>query len=1268
MESDDIDSCIMDSESFNEQPECTDENMDESETLEPIPDEAETDAEFEIEPQECSSLSSEEESCEVALTVSIALAIPNAARDDDSVTVNVNDTDKTKKKQKKVICPNTVVEAPKAQGYYHIEYNLLPHDPEPTKVDLVMFGLAAKLYKGNRAKVLKPWVEDDKTWLTWSQVVRLKATKDMLIKLLRHKVTFRVWDTKDHVSATAKHDRPKAFRLPTDKSDSPELFNCRKMVLRMRNNYGKEGCKGRAQTRKQSVVPTDMRTFPDITKVEPKLSNADMSAHEKQSSATAIIQPADQGRDQDSPTAELRWPQESDRSSSRVSGPRERDRATSNMCFSKKFHQRRHTAITRTSLAHTLAHTDYVKKNGVASAELSFIYLLAGEMSLTGSMASRSRGVLQGMCNLSLDRPLISGEMKTALNPLVITIHSATHLPSTPVSLHELEDNCEPVYCRYKFHNMKPHRTKGYEHSSSIYFKDVNVIFAGLIRPGELVEYLQGPPLQIEVHDRDMHGDRTLPKSFDVFGRTPQDGFMSSVAQISSKAITHNPFESAKPQHPHGVARLSFAELLNGQRFLRYNLPICGSPSVQFLGRDKTLFERKMLDPRNNSSNSDYGDASDVMPVGHYLQSNSHLKVQVEIACPLNTATTTEAECPFSRIVFIMKNDDGNGEALTRLRAEIVRVNSAALQVKSKIEEVKQRALTFRKVSTEEVESRKLDFLTGFHLLDKNMHLFVIEGLRAGAVKGLWNMPLAKSDGVDKPQITIMYNSALGFSKRLYDCLDVGFCPIHLHEPLQDIMRRPLLYVRDMVPHLCFQGLSRLTQLCQTKTMKEVLRNDLLPTADMVLSISKEFGSLPEKAQKVLKEIVRSATGEQEKSKVRVQRSFSPLVNHNKEYEERLKLVAAQKLRGDTKNFVQANRDEVRRASLELNRPKTVVVVAEVPEGKTAHNYSSQALNSTEQAKKLLRKELAKAPSQRYTYSQEFLSAMFEPFDVESERKASQAMSSQARPSPMGFSFPGFSSSIECNEHPKMPDEPRIEELRKPWRENILHGNTLRPTLSRTRWPWEWRSEDFELYSRPPPVFQPKPPVTIHLSGDLLVQEQQEAAQAQYTRWLEKILPGRHSPDSHKIPSFKAHMKKDGLDKLSPILKDKPRKITLIKRRTFWETPTSVSPPHLSEVANRERQKRVQLALHQSDPEENTSSHSAGQFKNDKPFRGYWRAHSFRHKRTPLPLKEGELDVFRFQSRREPAATMPRLKAHAGPTVGHIIETSTHASVVLHVH
>lgn len=61
-------------------------------------------------------------------------------------------SEKTKKGPKKE--PSNV-EAPRAEGYYCIEYNMLPDEPKPIRADLVMFGkvTAAKLYMANETKV-----------------------------------------------------------------------------------------------------------------------------------------------------------------------------------------------------------------------------------------------------------------------------------------------------------------------------------------------------------------------------------------------------------------------------------------------------------------------------------------------------------------------------------------------------------------------------------------------------------------------------------------------------------------------------------------------------------------------------------------------------------------------------------------------------------------------------------------------------------------------------------------------------------------------------------------------------------------------------------------------------------------------------------------------------------------------------------------------------------------------------------------------------------
>ncbi|XP_036840276.1 uncharacterized protein cfap92 [Oncorhynchus mykiss] len=1238
-------------------------------------------------PDDLTSTNSKDGSHVVKWTVSIVIAIPKG-EEPCPVGEAMVLVEKAKKKPKRVLSGG-VVEAPKAQTYYRIEYNMLPGDQDPVKVDLVMFGLAAKIYMENETKVLKPWLEGDQVWLGWSQSVKVRVTRELLIKLVSHKITFKIWDTKDRVSAKARYDRPKTFRLPQAKpGEDNDLGGIKSMVYKLRTMFEKKNPRTRSSNKRGDALSTDFKRFSELNcvTVEPKASTTEVSSSAALNTGSLVSDTEQCGAR--SGEQDL---QSVDSKSAKPDGPveqeKEKDSASSKPAQKKSALDQSSKAVKETSKTtippmkagsvkdklvvprkkalvkstqETASHIEHIRRNGVASLELSYIYLLAGDRCLTDCLETYSSGVYEGLCNITLDRPLISEKLKAELNPLVITILSASSLPSSPVPFHVLEEKCVPVYCQYQFHNTSKHRTKGQEHRTNVYFNDVNVIMTGLLSPGELLEVLRGPPLEIEVHDRDRKLEK-VSTSPALFGTYPNDDKLSSVVPVSGKRTNHHPFrENSKHYDPCGLAKLNLNDLLQGQRSLKVNLPIRCSPPPQLLSSERSDWERKMA----SMPGTEGVDGQEQQP-GHYFDANSQLKVHVEIACPLTGgggASDRAWECPFGRIIYLFKY--ANVPVMSRLRAELLRINAVAFHLEDQSEETVERALSCYKMAAPERESRDLDVVTGFHLLDKQIHLFVLEGLKHKGVRRLWETVSIQLTGGEEDQVMVLYNSGLSFSKRLYTRLDVSFTPIHLHQPLETIMRQPLVYVRDMVPHTCFQAMSRLSLLVQLRKMKDVVQNNLFPSAEMVLSMTKEFGAVhPGRWQQRL---LGSGAAEVDVLLHHGSENTQCHVDtHNAPYLQWKHYLSNQQMNKLTKDFIQANIAEVQQASLQLQRARPAVVLAPLDDEKHSIQTTTQSLG------------------QRWPYNQQYHSATVDPQEVEAERKAREAQRRAAWRTHDGFLYPGFRSSIEANEHPKHPDEARRDELKKPWRENVLHGNTQRPTLpQRDIRPWLHRYNDMELYITPPPVLSPVPPVTIHLAGERLQREQLQGAQSQYYRWLRKVLPDAgHTPEpncSHvRVPQFSCHMGGADPGKLHDILKDRPMKYSLRKPGLTLKPMPVLSVLQQPQQVSRSGRMAVVREESSSFAPGPFPDHSLSWDKNTIPrqpshynkyhFTEFLRQRSFQYKRSAPPLTDKERRIHVFQKHPAPYDTRQTARTSQSQPAQSIVETRTYRDVTLHI-
>ncbi|XP_026576708.1 uncharacterized protein KIAA1257 homolog [Pseudonaja textilis] len=1069
--------------------------------------------------------------------------------------------------------------------FYHMEYFLLPNDIEPRKLDLVLFGPVAKLFldtesrpgtpKDERSKskkpstlnisVVKPWLENDQIWISWNHSIEINITNEFLIKLREHSIKLRLWDLKEKVCSKARFCKLKSS-LPL--SDQGEFEgNVKNMVLYQRQFLESNEAKP-SVTKVKPVTPfVRKRTADALSAVSKRMENGSKASDQKYPRKFSFSQPAKpdeltrslsavsfngsiESSFKEKTIQDFKVIKQKHRTSlsgkhsalTKIDGSKSpsdrKERAStgesflhsekrrpsqkSNILSEKKAKQ----AAQRTADKEAAALAAQARKFGIAALQLDLVPLLAGEYYTASRWEDNSPKLNEAYLGFAIDKPIMSEKHKRDLNPMIIKIKSAKCLPNTPVPVEELQRTCLPVYCKYTFYKMCPHYTQGRNHGTDVFFKDINVILVGALDPGEFNEYLRGPPLEIEVHDRDKKME-DLKMTPSLFGEEPEDSKLSDISTVTSRYMVQNTITAKENIHsPYGIAKINLNDLLLGEKTLNFCAPI-HSCSIQ---------DTSLSYGQNTSPGAKKTDDSQVvqLSIGHYINAESYLKVRVEISVPLGPPEEEDAAaayCPYGCIIYLF--DYNNTSLLYYLMQQITEINSEAFLLDSYPIDTTQKSLHTlklnQKLSLEEIS--RLNIITGFHIIDGSIHLLILEGFRNKAIKRMWNKKIDRLHETEHGRLQIFYNSHLSFHKRLYIDLEAILLHIRLCKPLSSLMKQPLIYIRDMVPQPCFEALSRLDFICHSKKLREVVHYNLLPSSEMITTLSQEFGVPLTKADMYVREPpeVLETNNKMEKHSSMRQYGYSHLDNYNKKYVLRKKEQESQA----PHNYIQTNIEYVNFLNeiLEREIPRTIRAF---PFGENAiFNYSSQTLNSAEIAKKLLQQEMAKMPGKRFAYN-EYLSGMFDPVDEDSILKERIQQSKKLWLYPGGFSYPGFKSTADCNKHPRRPDEARVIELREKWQENFFNANFMKPVLDRDRWRWDKRDADFELYRKP--VFQNPAPDT---------HREEPTIQAYFNTALKVH---RCCPATELISSGpKASCQ---IARLQGLLKDKPVKLSL-KMQSF---------------------------------------------------------------------------------------------------------------------
>jgi len=1102
----------------------------------------------------------------VTINVSIALAFPPPS------PANARVLEELVRKGKKTL------DAPKPVYYFHVEYELVP-TMGVVEADIVTYAIGAKIFTEDDSKVVRTWFDGDMMWVTWEMEHELLVSEKEAELLHHHKAQVKICNGKDVISKKALSDKPKAFRIPgTFDSDSVkglvEKISSTWMVNQPKQtSYLKINSDLTLDASKQIVAPDD----------------SDEDEPTKYRRSLAVLA----GISQKGNTSPDMIKKRSGKSNSKIRFEEEALKKQLNKAYSKSTSKPKLSKTSKTSkssLTLPLVPEPEVEQFGQIELDVKYENLFTGEREATFRCESPFRPMCDAYVQIALDKNLLPTGLERKLNPMVVTLRSVKNLPCNPSSYEKLNEDCLPVYCKYNFMDSDFITTTGYNHSTNVYFDDTRVFFLGKYNQAELRQFIQQNKFKICVHDRDQK-EKELKNEASLFGeeytdynttgskRKSKNGKNSqrlSKKSKENKGVTRNkktdslidkasPADSLMPDLNffayHGIATVNLDGLLQGRTNLHYETTVLPSSAPEFTGKKTRHFRKEKTALQCEDSGCDVTSmklcameqklASMPLPCGEYISNGTYLKIHVKVCRPLVVGSEKaqrmlpekNQEDVFGRIVLMFEYN--NKTFLNKLDKYITNVNARALNLHQFDHHIAEAALNTYKLTDEDKTSKTLDILTGFHLIDGQIHLFILEGLQNAAIKNLLNdLPREKSRE-DEWMIEV-HDSSITYNKRIYEKLDVNLTRIRLYQSLSSVVRQPLLYVRDILPKPCLDCLLKLDQMTKMHRLRDMTSSGVFPSYEMIVSLNEELGVAV--TYEDFEDHQDEADDSESESKVSKQEvHLRSILKKSTEYEyseEMQRSIAHFHSNKPALNHIENNINEVRRISIENSLKSNHMKNRLRFINGGSHNYSSQRKNTNELSKNMMKKFLKNLdPNSRFAYSKHFNSSILEPDNHKEIRLEADEKSRS-----MWKTSDGFKTPLKLEGKPHL-HESRVDELKLAFKDNLLHSNKLQPTLL-------WRSHNEWNKSNEMKKYLGK---TAYNHARSIFHDEPYTERSINTKKGEssKFVVDSPRMKFHQKGSNKQHAEVRHADKLEQILKDEPMTASLKKHPAVNLPPIS---------------------------------------------------------------------------------------------------------------